>query len=780
VTHRRDFLSAAAAVTGAAFGWPTLAPRVSAHATLFHANPDGAATLVRFTATGIAAPAARLRVYDGARRLLGTAGLIRSGEALLGELWIRFEGGITIASELEAPGLRGVHRTSHPLRQRPRWTVYWVPVADSERLLRELEALPPLTRLTQGAVYRISGVSGNPLVRPTNRDLDHLQHLTAARAAGRLEREFGVPASAMAVTRTAQDEAAIAATQVLAGSGVRFVARPALQEPHYEWWEARDGSRVLAVPIPAGGNARSLGLSEGAFTMVPRVESWLESEPLHTAWRVVPNRRTGVSIEERTTVVVETEPDESVTRMRSAIDEWNRRYAFPRFAPGSPADLQRLMGNGRSANIPVIRPRPETGIAVPSAAELQDRALLREKRASERLDQLFDPLANLLPGDDRGLAAVAASVATEFAGTVIFNPSPFLRTDVVTLPDGHERLVTDVPPLGYAYLVTLDGTPRNGPQPAPGEPLDLSTAEFAIELDPRSGAITSLVSRGNGIEWVRAGSDGLNALPGAILEGAHVELLPGIGRRLVADRWSPEFGEVRTTVTAYETLPWIDIVNHARVVGEGPITLLFPFDMPDAEVRWEVPGGFEALMAPVERAAHLRWVHVRTATRNVFFRSLDAPHFSVQSDGLLASFGPRGRSRYRIAADTLPATLTDAARFGWRAEPLVAVSTPGRPDGRLPRHGSLLGLDEPGAVIVGVEPSPRREGLVAYVQDLLGAGRVVTLAPGLLAFHTARRVDYLGRPVEDEAMPVPGGPRVRLSGYGIAAVELSGLSLGVE
>ncbi|NIR34542.1 MAG: hypothetical protein GWO22_00415, partial [Actinobacteria bacterium] len=48
-----------------------------------------------------------------------------------------------------------------------------------------------------------------------------------------------------------------------------------------------------------------------------------------------------------------------------------------------------------------------------------------------------------------------------------------------------------------------------------------------------------------------------------------------MGTRLIADRWSPERGTVRSTVTVYDDLPWIDITNVAEAVGSRPLTFLF-------------------------------------------------------------------------------------------------------------------------------------------------------------------------------------------------------------
>ncbi|MDH3478546.1 MAG: hypothetical protein OEO20_09600, partial [Gemmatimonadota bacterium] len=118
MTDRRTFLSM---VTGSIAGLVTRpsslgarvdALTVTAESTPFYRQPDGQTSLVRFLATGIDAPAGRLRVYDRSRRLLGTAGVLPSNDGLFGELWLGVENQSLLVSELEAPGIRGIHRTT--------------------------------------------------------------------------------------------------------------------------------------------------------------------------------------------------------------------------------------------------------------------------------------------------------------------------------------------------------------------------------------------------------------------------------------------------------------------------------------------------------------------------------------------------------------------------------------------------------------------------------------------------------------------------------------------
>ena len=63
-------------------------PTVVATPTALYQQPEGRRNLVRITVTGLAAPAGRARVTDRRGALVGSAGLLPSGPAFLGEVWV--------------------------------------------------------------------------------------------------------------------------------------------------------------------------------------------------------------------------------------------------------------------------------------------------------------------------------------------------------------------------------------------------------------------------------------------------------------------------------------------------------------------------------------------------------------------------------------------------------------------------------------------------------------------------------------------------------------------
>jgi hypothetical protein len=108
----------------------------------------------------------------------------------------------------------------------------------------------------------------------------------------------------------------------------------------------------------------------------------------------------------------------------------------------------------------------------------------------------------------------------------------------------------------------------------------------------------------------------------------------------------------------------------------------------------------------------------------------------------------------------------------------VATAVRANPDGRLPRHDALLYVDQPGVAIIGIKPADDGNGVVVYVQELMGSSRYVSLGTGLLTFGAARIVDFIERDTGQEAHPVPKGVLVPLAAWGVAAVRLVDIGLG--
>jgi hypothetical protein len=779
VTDRRSFLTTLSAALAGTLGRGT-APSVRAESTVFRANPDGGQVLVRFYVSGVDAVAGRLRVYDQRRRLLGTAGVIRSGEGMYGELWLPLERETTVQSELEYPGVRGVLRSSHRLRPQLRWTIFWITAVDPRFLEAQLEPLPPVQRAVQAQIYRDSGVSGNPFPADERLDVsDHVNFLRMVHEARSVEQRYGIPTGIAAVS-TAVEALPQNVLLALTGSGIHLALHSWHGAPPLEWYEAPDGSRILGASIPPRGNPRDLGFATSPDEMTRRVERWLTTTPILLS---PASRRGPGNTEDGLAFVVNTEPDDTQPAMLEAVRQWNQRFAYPRIVIGAGEELLAEIERRRGALIPVAQSGYHAHHTLPDAAALAaiagSREAERATHASRALQTLAARLGSPAAAPGESLKRVAAEIPTTIPGTVVFNPSPFLRTDVAVLPDGTEQVVTDLPELGYAFIVDQPRADASSERLVAGADAPSNTlagTHLRLELDPRSGAIGSLVSAADGREWVRPGSDGLNAIPGSIVEGISHETIPGVGNRLSMRRWSPARGDLRTTVTLYDTLPWIDITNEAAAVGERAMEYLFAFDLPDARAMWEVPAGHEDSPAPVHHVAHLRWLAVSSQRGAAMLRGFDAPYVSVMRDGTVLAHGPRGRARYRISVTGGSVDPILAARFGWGAEPLLAARVDRQPSGRLPRYGPLIVVDQPGMAIVGIKPADDGNGIIVYVQELLGSSRYATLGTDVLTFEAGRKVDFLERDLEDVST-VPGGVAFDISAWGVVAVRLLDIGL---
>jgi hypothetical protein len=472
-------------------------------------------------------------------------------------------------------------------------------------------------------------------------------------------------------------------------------------------------------------------------------------------------------------------PDDSAAVMVAAVHEWNRRFAFPRILIGAPDELERQFQEAALAS-PVVGHQPQSArLEIPAIAALAGIARERTEERIASARTTFSTLARAITDDSDPATAfgvIAGQIETAIPGLLVFNSAPFRRTDAVDLLSGQTQVVTDVPAMGYAFLVDEPAAtdPIADPVLASASPV-VNHNDFQFEVDRKTGAIASLVTRSDGREWVRG--SGLNAVSGAILEELSREVLPGVGVRLTMHRWSSDLQQFRSTVTAYDALPWVDVENHVGIQPRDALQYRFEFVAPDAQVRWEVPAGHRESAAPVEHAVHLRWLAMRSGLDTVLFRGLDTPYVSVRAGGTIVSFAPAGRARFRFRAASFPADVVDCARFGWGAEPFVAVPVAENARGTLPRFGKLLILDQPEAAIIGLKPADDGNGLIVYVQSLIGQSSFLSLGPGLLTFDGGRKVDFLERDLEGQITSVPDGVAFQSPGWGVTALRLLNVRL---
>lgn len=101
---------------------------------------------------------------------------------------------------------------------------------------------------------------------------------------------------------------------------------------------------------------------------------------------------------------------------------------------------------------------------------------------------------------EMGLQALAGAVKQNGPGMVVFNPLPWTRSGMVEIR-GETVFVEDIPPGGYRTLPLPPATTSVAPRRTK-EPAVIESTFFKLTLDPVKGAITSLVDKRTGREWV--------------------------------------------------------------------------------------------------------------------------------------------------------------------------------------------------------------------------------------------------------------------------------------
>jgi len=720
---RRRFLTALGAGLAGAYPGRAGAARavtVDATPTLLHGHPDGTTTLVRFTAHGADAAAGRLRVHDvrtGAQ--VGTAGMIPRGETLTGELWLPLTQPRRIRTELETPGRRGAVRSMHDLTPTPRWIIYWLTLASPDDVLAAFAAVPDLMRGLEAAGMVPAGIRINPW-RALAPGADHLDLLRITVPAAAVSRATGVPLGRLALYAGALS-------------------------PHVE--RALRGAGVpLVLPRTRVVDPRALDLTAGRAAAGGRIEAWLRARAPDGA--------------ERYPSAVAVGGDLAFARAaQPRVDEWNAAYAYPRFAVG---DSDAVL-----AGLATAAPDPQPAVPEPAVAPRPDAP----QDAADDPTAAFLPLCRAVAPAEPTLAGLARRFAFPVGGLLVFNPSPFGRSDTVDAGEGDVRVVTDVPGLGFAFVPDAPA----GAVTREEHRRDATGGEFRVLLESVGGGIASLVHRPSGAELVAPGH-ALNALPDAVLTEIHAETIAGVGTRVIARRATSR-DVVITTVTAYERLPWIEIDNHVASGAAGPLRdWEFAFAEPPARVVWEVPGGTEEATPPRDGMAPIRWAALRAADRTVLL-GMDGVTSTAVDDTGRVLLRAAGSCRARVGFHRGYLLADDPWRFGFGMRPLVGVRTEGTGDRSLPTFGRMLDVGDPTAAVLAIRPADDGVGVMVFLQDVGGAAREVTVRPALLTFTGALLTDLAERDQRLAAEAPGGGVLVPLEPFGYAAVRLVGVGL---
>jgi len=441
-------------------------------------------------------------------------------------------------------------------------------------------------------------------------------------------------------------------------------------------------------------------------------------------------------------------------------------------------------------------------------------------------------------------------------GRLVFNAGSWERTDVVLIPfaagrsfshDGRELasvdlserdalvLVRDVPPIGYLALTEADRDIRN--PVADGEAVEASAGGFTVKLDPASGAIRSLAgpdgkervktSAWSGLNqivyvaggaksalWTSGNRDDLKNPPQLDIAQAQFvrnrrERLPGIGVRLVTERrLNDVVSFIRSTVTLYDELPWVDIQNEIikqPTLEKEALYFAFPFAFTKPTVEVEVPLGRMTVERDQQPGScrdwycHAHWVWLHEANEGVLWSGPDTPLFtlndlfrgawrrSIVPDGTLfayamnnywhtnyaASQGGPVTFRFRISL-LAPGDAAEPVRRGWAAcDPLhVSPSYTNDTPGPLIAKDRALFYADKNVMIVGAKPADDGEGVVVKLLDVAGQARGVGLWPAAYSFKLARRTNLVEQNGDAIAVSGDGRASVDLAAWGVAAARL--------
>jgi hypothetical protein len=431
---RRSFLGWIATLPLWRGGSDAPPPPVEVRPTALYQQPDGRKNLVRITVSGLAAPAARARVTDRRGALVGTAGLlpVGAGLALSGEVWVPLSQPTDYQVDVEV-GRDRVARQRVRLTPPKRWTLYWLSSIHTDVGYTDLQenALEvhrknldaALARLPAHPDYRFTAEcalqvlsylenrpadAGDALVRAlqagkigfqalfANMLTGILDHDTLARLvwpAGRLARERGLTYAAAQITDVPGQT--LTFPMMLAASGVKYLASGANPEravpllpppdgstvyPDVYYWEGPDGSRVLHWRNHHYGDATRYGFDVGAEEMGRRLSDWLLGHPafLSRDWPYDLALLYGADWQDNAAMK---------ERLVANLEDFNRRYTFPRIVPGRAEDFFRELERRHGPRIPVRR--GDTGLywedgAASTAAELASfRSAQLAARATE-------------------------------------------------------------------------------------------------------------------------------------------------------------------------------------------------------------------------------------------------------------------------------------------------------------------------------------------------------------------------------------------------------------
>lgn len=473
IDRRNFFERIAASAAACATPWRrppppgTAEPVIVASPSALYQQPDGRRNLVRVTVSGLAAPAARARVIDRRGALVGSAGLLPTddGRSLKGELWVPLSEPSDIRIDLDV-GKNTVARRRVRLTPPRRWTLYWlssnhtdvgytdlqekcleVHRRNLDAALARLPAHPEYRWTAECALQVLSYVEnrspadGDRLVQSirdgtigfhglfANLLVGLLDHESAARMvwpAGVFARERGLGFITAQITDVPGQP--LTFPMALAASGIRYLVSGANPEralpllprseaqvhrlagewtayPQLYWWEGPDGSRVLHWRSYHYGDGLRFGFDVGPDEMGRRLSDWLLSNPAFQS----PEWPYDVAL------LYGAQWDNALMddAMIANMEDFNRRYAYPRIVPGRAEELLQTLERRYGPRIPVRRGDTGTYCEDGAASTARELAGFRAVQLAARAADLAALWDERVESADAGRRARIAARADE-------------------------------------------------------------------------------------------------------------------------------------------------------------------------------------------------------------------------------------------------------------------------------------------------------------------------------------------------------------------------------
>src|SRR5437899_1457615 len=848
-------------------------PTVVATPTALYQQPEGRRNLVRIAVTGLDAPAGRARVTDRRGALVGSAGLLPAGPVLLGEVWVPLSEPSQFQIDVEV-GKTRVARSRVRLVPPKRWTLYWLSTIHTavgntdlqercleihrENLDAALARLPghPDYRWTAECALQVisyvenrSPEAAGALVEAirggkigfqalfANLLTGLLDHETLARVvwpAGLLARERGLGFAAAQLTDVPGQT--LTFPTVLAASGVRYLATgpnperavPLLSAadgaaaglagdwpvyPQAYWWEGPDGGRVLHWRAYRYGDATRFGFDVGPEEMGRRLSDWLLTNPVFLS----PGYAFDIALLYGASAGDNAPMDE---RLVQNMEEFNRRFAFPRIVPGRAEDFFRDLERRWGAKLPVRRGDTgcywEDGAASTAAERARFRRAQLAGRAAE-LVALWDD--RLEPRDDEATARLSRRASERRAmwrDLLLFGEHTWGADVSVSAPDSRQTVAQ------WLYKRRfLDGA-------AAAAERQLAEGLLRIGGATQAGAGRLVF---NASSWPRSEVAHVPGGAGRRLAYAGAEL-PAVdfpdGSALVLMRDVPALGYLALAEGERPPRPVVDdgaaldaqagAFHLALDSATGAVRSLVGGDgkervnpaawsgLNQPVVEVEVPLGRMAVERDQQPAScrdwfcHAHWVWLHDASNGILWSGPDTPLFTlndvfrgawrrrIEPDGTLFAYamnnywhtnyaarqGGEQVFRFRVSLLSPGAEPAEPVRRGWAACDPLYVSAPytAAVPGPLTAKAAALSLPDPGVLVVGAKPADDGEGVVVKLLDVAGAARSVTIRPAAHTFRAARRANLVE--MNGDALPVAADGRVTLglAAWGLGAVRL--------